>query len=82
MDVDNRERQLETALTTIRRQQEDLTFAQNQNNQLKNQANALTIERDAANRMRENSERQYSEQLKGIETMLDGALITELTDKK
>jgi hypothetical protein len=79
-DLEVRVREYEASQATIKRKEDELNMAMVRIEELRQQIMQLTEERNSAVQQRINLERQFNEQLKGIESMLDGVLLEQLSD--
>lgn len=72
---------LESSKLSNQRKDDERKILADRTFQLRNQIEKLAQERDTAMRQRFEAEQRFNEQLKDVETMLDGVLVTELSDK-
>lgn len=81
-EIESHKRQWQVSQAAVKSKEDELNMALVRIEELRNQIRQLTDERNSAVNQRIALERQYNEQLKGIETMLDGVLLEQLSDKQ
>jgi hypothetical protein len=79
-ELEVRNRDLDISQATIKRKEEELGAALIRIDELRAQVQQLTAERNEAVQQRITIEHRFNNQLKGIETMLDGVLLEQLTN--